>query len=378
MIVPRNNRAVASRPGQRNTLQTVKNVAAAAAAAALAKMGYDVGSTSRVTGTKRSRSGTSKKETKVVHVATQRGSGSKKVIKKYKKSRGKKITLKKRVQRLEKNKPSLSYYTYYDTRPYVSILGVNKRKICQLRLIRTDDVETHMATVEFPTATVNMTSKNTTIPVKAHAKMTLVNGSVRAMDIKWVIVECADDTIYSPLDNLAAHQSDRALASPVVNGEIATDASQSYIMGNIEYGIEKFCSVQMSAAYNNATRHWKLGKKQKVQSLRLNPGDTFDIYYNDTFRYKPEQKDQQGANATYFKGQDSFLLIDYVGELAHGSTKTLQIGTGTGQIDAQLCVKYTFTIQNGLGLHNKIDINHGNYTAPDTVYVQAGADNIVE
>lgn len=307
----------------------------------------------------------------VKKIQTQRGSGYTYVKgTKRTKKRGK-ITLKKRIQALEKTKVPKSHYFQYTKEDIKLIVNQNNRKVFWIPASNITDIESVLTSVEYPSSNVNLTSKNTSIAFNTHHKLYMACAGLHSVQIRIVRVRAADNTSKSPIDSIIEESGDRGIT--VAKGaSVAASATQSYYPESAISGESIMQLRLLSDAYDQTSENWsKIGA---VEMYKLNPGDATSFTLTRKFVYKPEVYDQEAT--PFIKSYSSGFLVEVVGELGHDQTSIGKCGYAAGYVDCMLFNKYTATVQNGLGL-KKVGTVGGNYTGTYTI-VQAGSNNVIQ
>lgn len=304
-------------------------------------------------------------------IDTQRGAGYTYVKGTKPRKRKGKLTLKKRIRALEKTKVPKSHYTRYFKKDIKLVANQNNRKVFFIPADNTTDIEAVIASVEYPSSSVNLTAKNTSIAFNSHHQLYVACGGLHSVQLRIVRLKAADNTSKSPIDAIIEELADRGIT--IVKGPaVAADNTTSYLP---ESAIQAEPIMQLrvlSDAYDQTSENWS--KFGDVETYKLNPGDATNFQISRKFVYKPEVKDQEAT--TYIKNYDSGFLVEIVGELGHDSTNTNKCGYAAALVDCMLMTKYSATVQNGLGLHNMTTV--GGAFGGSYLFVQAGSNNVIQ
>lgn len=297
---------------------------------------------------------------------------------KKRKRRGK--SLKSRVRKLEVNKPPLSHYTTHYVTPVVmkTLTANSQRKIIYWQPgLNHQEIETEMKAVEFPTANVDLTLKNTQVPLTRHSLWIVKNSGLSAIIIKYTIASCVDDDNESPLDEIRSKCLDRGYTGlnavstriPAVSG-VNSETPVRWILDQTNNHMEV-----MSYMSTGPDKKWDTSP---YKTLVLQPGDRINIVHSPKLKkYEPEVFDREPF--TYLSGIDYGLVLQVIGEIAHGDTP----GTSdiVGRMDHYIdCIRHdtvTLSVDNGLGLRKNVNKNTLDNTGIVN-YVQAGANNVIQ
>lgn len=313
--------------------------------------------------------------------------GSKVTVTSKRARKRKKKSLKQRVRELEKNQDIKSKYHLYNKVMYqlkqtFGPVGINAQQKIYFWLPGATPtlVESLIDGIQYPTGEVNLTNNllyNTTNKISCFDHFTFKNSNLYTVYIKYVKVKCNDHTAISPINMMKREAIDRGftVTNNVVTAAVAAtgfSAAPSYLALPSQENHNQF----LSYSYDNAESLWK--KTDDVQSVVLNPGDSFDIYDANKYDYKPEVIDTEAAQ-TYIKDYSYGVVMEVIGELSHGSGVGEDdiIGYSDWDIDGCQKSKVTFTVDNGLGV-DQVVVNDSDINTPGTVtsFVQYGAMNI--
>lgn len=301
-----------------------------------------------------------------------------KATSKRKRGRGSKVSLKKRISALEKDKDPQSYYTNHRVVPYklkMSAGQSQEKGIYWIPGVSTLDINSDLASVDFPSGSVDMTFVNTQVRTSCHTQIIMKNAGLGSVIIKYVELHCDDSTNVTPINELKTAAIARGITfANLTQAAVAASSTSAALPLRQHLNATEAHYEILSKSYNSgAASHWK--NKGPVKTMVLNPGDRFSIYAGKKqFRYEPEEKTLGGQ--TYIKSYDYGVLIQSIGEIAHDVASDVKIGRDDYFLD---CIKYdtvTYKIDNGLGL--RVVSNNSQMIIAAANWVQAGANNVTQ
>lgn len=283
----------------------------------------------------------------------------------FRKSKGKrrrtkknKVSLSKRVKTLEKNNGPKSIYDKHYSLPYWLPNGSTNSGQKTLYFVPTNahaECESVVSSITIPGATgvdLNATTLNTKYKVKNFCKFTIKNGALYGIHVKYVAVQCGDNTSTSPMTAYRDWLLDRELAvgTTVVSATPAAIGSARIPESLVHVKVEASYDF-LSACYNSRSSSWKKQGSVGVNHVYLQPGESFDVYSSCEYTYSPENRDSHAF--TYLSdSKDSGIMISTYGEIGHGTAaENDQIGHLSGQLDCKMMKKYSVSIDNGAGIH---------------------------
>jgi len=297
------------------------------------------------------------------------------------KSRGKK-SLKTRIKSLEKKQTPLSHYTAYQKRFYYMrstegsfTVRDQVKKYFFIPGVTHQTVEALLSGVQYPSGNVNLTSSNTATKVSNWSHLYLKNNSLKVCHLKYVEVECSDDSSVGPLSSIKLGAEDRGYTniSAVTPEQAATGLVSSFpSFFSLSRGANQYQLIDFVEGHLN---RWK--KTSKVNKAILNPGDELHIYPKKSYTYRPEIQDDLGT--TYLKKYDYGVVFEAVGELGVGVDSQQRVGLSDWLLSISKRDKCVVTVDNGLGLNVITTSSDADTTTPDTTgYQCAGANNVIE
>lgn len=303
-------------------------------------------------------------------VRVQRGKGKKK-----------KLTLKKRIVKLEKNKVPNSTYqkvrtNFMHLRQSASgTVNASNKVLYNIRATTSAEINNDLTSVEFGTGVANLENRNTSVKTSSYQNLYIKNAGLHSVTVKYVKYVCADHTSIGPLNSARNEGIDRGLSiSNAVVGSVAAAAGNSFVPEHLELTRAENCQSligKISGADN-------LYSCSKISTITLNPGDSTTIVHSLKHLFKTEILDIHTTG--YIKKIDFGIMLEIVGELCHGGAAGTNdiVNYGDWYIDALNKKSVTYTIQNGLGLKDYAYNTDGNTPTAPANYIQAGANVEIE
>lgn len=308
----------------------------------------------------------------VMRTETQRGRG--------RKVSRKKVSLKKKVNRLMKNLPknSIEEYTFSERIKIPKAGGPGRGRISEMVMFNTTMIKEAIASlatgIDFTVIDSKVLLKN------IYMEFELVNAVTCNTDIEYMWVVCKDSGNLSYLNDWFNEFAERVQPlTSTIGAEVAPTTTQSKYPRRL--------TLFMDERYNEITRglqyqasHWR--KIGKVRKATLGPGDKIKMIYSlKSLTYADEKADQQ-SGSTYLKDLNIHLIVKTIGALAHDQTN---VNIVTAFDTAQDCVKRTkFNVvyNDGTGIrqmvrNSELDIQTG-VTTPVQVDDKASAVEIAD
>lgn len=279
---------------------------------------------------------------KIATKSIARGSGKRLILKKTRFKR-RKVSLKKRVTKLER----LQSHATHDYRQVITSVATCSVSECGYKLaegmvssvIETSiDALTYMdraATPALDTINVNNNGLRNKFNLNnCYVRFQGRNNMERPIWVDVYCYVCKDDTSQNPIELIQADQA---------NVGISVDAEVNPLLYPSDFDAVK--------------SHWKLVKHAKAF---LNTGDMIQLAYTRKQRkYDPELKDS--TPETYLKG-DQIFLIRVAGCISHDVTAQTSVGSIDGQLDYHVTRKWKvqypsdapfYKIETQVGLSNQ-------------------------
>ena len=304
-----------------------------------------------------------------------------------KRRRKKKLTLKKRVVKLEKKSTPLSHYigrdtTYFRCPQFTDDNTVTSegKYIYYFPGVQTGVLDESLKTVQYPSGNVSLVNKNTSTKISCFTKWHIKNLNIHNCNIKLMKCFPIQSTNQNPLKQITLSGVDLGYTFSKNGGNprdltpAAADAAA--IPARIQ--LTKSENHYEILSLINDLHKWK--HEGQITSLCLKPGESTVVVMKHSYNYDPDVRDAAG-DATFLKGYDYGLVMSCVGELAQGSGDANQ-NKIIGLTDWDLAVKqqnhFRVTVDNGLGLVKVANTQSKDtqVDAPAVSFVAGGANNV--
>lgn len=262
-----------------------------------------------------------------------------------------KVSLKKKVNRLIKNAPKSSVvdYQYQERVKLPKAGGPMRSRFFEVVMLDKNIAQlaiSNLSGVDYTTLDSNVLFKN------MFWEFHITNGVTCNVELEYFWVQCKDSGGSSYLNDLDLEMTQR--------GTPLTSSVSSYSPDNYTtppyhskyprritlFPDERYTPITTGLNYANS--HWR--QLTQVQKCRLGPGDDIKIQFSkSSMAYKDELADQT-SGLTYVKGLDTHLIIKTSGMFAHDETYPNVV---TAFDTAQDCVKrlqFKIVYSDGKGL----------------------------
>lgn len=303
-------------------------------------------------------------------------SGQKKYVRKRKRRR-RKMSLKKKVNRMARNMPKMSTKTFRDFRTLtMSATTANRKKVYWINMFDHPNYESYIQNLTGvdTSSNVDYRASNTSVKMDLFYRLKCKSNITANTKIRYAILACKDDDNESPLTQIKEELEARGYTVPAVQSAVASTATSSRVPQRITFQEGSFHLPIFSN--QQLLKNWKI--VQGVKTSTIGPGDTFNCAWSKRNHiYKPETLDNEPF--TYLSGQSFGVLIEFSGDISHDQTNTGKIGYGLWHIDGeeqrQAHVKYA----NPKGLKEVVytdDLTATNFTVPTHADNEASAMEI--
>lgn len=288
------------------------------------------------------------------------------------KSRKGKMTLKKRVQALEKRakKIPVSVYKFVNVRPYslsteaqesrgsTSVRNQHGKIIYNLSGFWTQDqIKTKILSSIPKTDDNNNPSVSTDLNrnhyVKRHMNILVKNTGRMSVEIKFVRYRCKEFHSGGILPEMQNYAQDRRMVSgiyePFLTAVSTAGAEASYVPPRIVY--TGGSAYDETFQWVTKTDHFKT--VGKIGSTILQPGDFFNLYDTHNGVYRSEEGDREGEGIESAFNSYGYV-IQVTGTLATDNTNLDHVGRSDFEVSLLVKDHLTMSYANDLG-HNAYD-----------------------
>lgn len=275
-----------------------------------------------------------------------------------------KMTLKKKVAKIEKRLSSDSTYHFKTVYPVaLSTDGAAQAASSpvtnngQYKIVffvrfpygRPDEVEAELNTIKTDDGVTNYDfSSSTTNPkvdLSFFNELFMKNNGASNCRIKYVFWRCKDHNSSNVNEDFKEQIDDRNYPGWTTNSGKAQGLTNSFV--------PSFCTAgsgngraEVLSLLDKSSHYATVGK---IVETYLNPGDSFSIYHRHKYTYRPEIFDNLPTTATRLKDLYRGVAIQIEGELMHDKTNHSQVGFSAFHVDGIQKSNMTVKIDNGLG-----------------------------
>lgn len=268
----------------------------------------------------------------------------------------KKRSLKTRIKALEKNTPKLStVYRKNSVFEKMDIQAINEKRYFAVHMQTMNQINTASNGLSLAADNRQAMVKNCKCVLK------MKNARTSNVQVRYQMLKCSGNTDTDPLTLMRQWCIERGVTiTNAVSTAVAATATSSYVPIRLALPAgEQFISIFPS---KNELNEWK--PEGSMQSIVLAPGDTFDVTYNSgQFLYRKEDVSNADAGTVYYKGLDTFCIVEIHGQQGHDETNTTNIGISPVSLDCHKIQTVLVAAQDGLGArtwqHADADTNEG-------------------
>lgn len=287
------------------------------------------------------------------------------------KKKGKNLSLKKRLQRLEKYQKLNPHalFTYKRDLGVQLLIDPGKAGYKYTAMWDPATIEQCIDGVRYVTtatpnvaSTIDMTSvtANQKLPIKCWTKFFFKNNHNMPLDFIAYVIE-----FKGTMTSIDA-------GAPTIVGELAADLARGGL-ANVAAGDALEDNPQF---FPSDSERWKKEVRVlKTYKLRLEAGDEFSLSSSKTLIYNQERYDTEGGTTKYINAFTRGLLVRITGVVAHDETTTTNVGWGDGGIDY---IRRQKMVVYGVDQGVKTDQFEAQTLASLTTPVIAGVDTIIE